>query len=564
MAGVDRFLDRRVPSQAQIPHGDLQDAHAPGGEDHQAHPAVVQDDAVDPFLLASSEHVLADRPAGLDREGKVAGIQVPDPVRTLSRTLARTLRKGSALADVSRTRASSGVRGIQSHLTPGRIVDPTCGPCPFPFPRPLRRAAADGGSGAPPPLLHSGSGAPVVSRQALGLSVHPGGRRSGDGGRRSGCPSSGSRLLDREWRKRVLSRPCQAATVHPCWLSCWPAPRDSSWASSPSSRRSFPTGWCRTGPSTRCRGPGLRIWSAATTWTWSTSPPRIWWRDRSEWPSPSTTPARPSCSASPRRGICCPSTSIRHSPSPCGRTSRASARTICASSRRAPPRQQSAVQHRNPQQRHHRPGGSVHPQRPLGLAHRRPHLLGAGALRRHLEPHRLHAAGGRQPLPVRGRGSRHSRDRAPSRGGRLEPQHHDHRGDQARQQHALGDRPHRRRGALEPRPERRRDQRRDQRRGARGGTPAPGIWRSTASRWSIRGVVNGQEAVLHWDASPDAALSINHGVGDVSGNTDFGVGSVSVALEGTRTFVLTATRMASRSPPAPRRAPSTGSPAAGR
>ena len=56
------------------------------------------------------------------------------------------------------------------------------------------------------------------------------------------------------------------------------------------------------------------------------------------------------------------------------------------------------------------------------------------------------------------------------------------------------------------------------------------------------GVVNGQEAVLHWDASPDAALSINHGVGDVSGNTDFGVGSVSVALEGTRTFVLTATR----------------------
>ena len=55
-------------------------------------------------------------------------------------------------------------------------------------------------------------------------------------------------------------------------------------------------------------------------------------------------------------------------------------------------------------------------------------------------------------------------------------------------------------------------------------------------------VVNGQNAVLHWDASPDASLSINHGVGDVGGFTQFGVGSTEVTMDGTRNFVLTASR----------------------
>ena len=128
-------------------------------------------------------------------------------------------------------------------------------------------------------------------------------------------------------------------------------------------------------------------------------------------------------------GICCPSTSIRHSPSPCGRTSRASARTICASSRRAPPR--TAIPLFNIGTRNNGTTGQVDLYIRNGLSGWPTvgHIFSEQEpFRRHLEPHRLHAAGGRQPLPVRGRGSRHSRDRAPSRGGRLEPQHHDHRG----------------------------------------------------------------------------------------------------------------------------------------
>jgi hypothetical protein len=56
------------------------------------------------------------------------------------------------------------------------------------------------------------------------------------------------------------------------------------------------------------------------------------------------------------------------------------------------------------------------------------------------------------------------------------------------------------------------------------------------------GVVKDDSVVLRWDASPDAILTINHGVGDVTGASDFGVGSASVSLEATKTFVLTATR----------------------
>ena len=55
-------------------------------------------------------------------------------------------------------------------------------------------------------------------------------------------------------------------------------------------------------------------------------------------------------------------------------------------------------------------------------------------------------------------------------------------------------------------------------------------------------VVNGQNAVLHWDATPEALLSINHGVGDVMDATEFGVGSIEVTMDGSRNFVLTARR----------------------
>ena len=55
-------------------------------------------------------------------------------------------------------------------------------------------------------------------------------------------------------------------------------------------------------------------------------------------------------------------------------------------------------------------------------------------------------------------------------------------------------------------------------------------------------VVKDGSVVLRWDASADAALSINHGVGDVTADSVFGVGSKEVSLEATKTFTLTASR----------------------
>ena len=55
-------------------------------------------------------------------------------------------------------------------------------------------------------------------------------------------------------------------------------------------------------------------------------------------------------------------------------------------------------------------------------------------------------------------------------------------------------------------------------------------------------VVKDDSVVLRWDASPDATLTINHSVGDVTAASQFGVGSATVTLEGSKTFVLTATR----------------------
>ncbi|MDA7628056.1 PA14 domain-containing protein [Verrucomicrobia bacterium] len=55
-------------------------------------------------------------------------------------------------------------------------------------------------------------------------------------------------------------------------------------------------------------------------------------------------------------------------------------------------------------------------------------------------------------------------------------------------------------------------------------------------------VAKGGTVVLQWDASPDASLWVSHGVGDVTANSEFGVGSVSVPLEGTSNFTLYASR----------------------
>ena len=55
-------------------------------------------------------------------------------------------------------------------------------------------------------------------------------------------------------------------------------------------------------------------------------------------------------------------------------------------------------------------------------------------------------------------------------------------------------------------------------------------------------VVKDGSVVLRWDASADATLSINHGVGDVTADSVFGVGSKTVSLEATKTFTLAAVR----------------------
>jgi hypothetical protein len=55
-------------------------------------------------------------------------------------------------------------------------------------------------------------------------------------------------------------------------------------------------------------------------------------------------------------------------------------------------------------------------------------------------------------------------------------------------------------------------------------------------------VAQGDKVVLRWEASKDASLSISPGVGDVSAQTQFGVGSTNFAVNQTTSFTLTATR----------------------
>jgi hypothetical protein len=55
-------------------------------------------------------------------------------------------------------------------------------------------------------------------------------------------------------------------------------------------------------------------------------------------------------------------------------------------------------------------------------------------------------------------------------------------------------------------------------------------------------VAQGDKVVLHWEASKDANLSISPSVGDVSAQTQFGVGSTNFPVNQTTSFTLTATR----------------------
>jgi hypothetical protein len=65
------------------------------------------------------------------------------------------------------------------------------------------------------------------------------------------------------------------------------------------------------------------------------------------------------------------------------------------------------------------------------------------------------------------------------------------------------------------------------------------IRRFTADRASVAA---GDTVVLNWDANFDASLAISPGVGNVTAQSAFGVGSTTVVVNATTTFTLTATR----------------------
>ena len=55
-------------------------------------------------------------------------------------------------------------------------------------------------------------------------------------------------------------------------------------------------------------------------------------------------------------------------------------------------------------------------------------------------------------------------------------------------------------------------------------------------------VINGDQVLLSWDVTKDATITIDQGIGDVTGISDFGVGSTSVTINAPTTFTLTASR----------------------
>lgn len=58
----------------------------------------------------------------------------------------------------------------------------------------------------------------------------------------------------------------------------------------------------------------------------------------------------------------------------------------------------------------------------------------------------------------------------------------------------------------------------------------------------FRKVVTGDEITISWDATKDATLSIDQGIGDVTATSEFGVGSTNVIITEETTFTLTASR----------------------
>lgn len=58
----------------------------------------------------------------------------------------------------------------------------------------------------------------------------------------------------------------------------------------------------------------------------------------------------------------------------------------------------------------------------------------------------------------------------------------------------------------------------------------------------FRKVISGSEVKLSWDATKDATLTIDQGIGDVTGLSDFGVGTTTATITEPTTFTLTASR----------------------
>jgi len=75
---------------------------------------------------------------------------------------------------------------------------------------------------------------------------------------------------------------------------------------------------------------------------------------------------------------------------------------------------------------------------------------------------------------------------------------------------------------------------------AGGGNKRPLVINSFAAEYSSAG--KDANVVLTWDASADATLLLNYGIGDVTANSEFGVGSISVPVDGTSEFTLKAVR----------------------
>jgi hypothetical protein len=72
--------------------------------------------------------------------------------------------------------------------------------------------------------------------------------------------------------------------------------------------------------------------------------------------------------------------------------------------------------------------------------------------------------------------------------------------------------------------------------------PAPPPLAVRSFKADLPAVVSGGSVVLRWDVTKNAQVTIDQGVGDVTGDTISGLGAVEVTPNGTRTYTLTLTR----------------------